>query len=366
MAEYSDFKTRLSLPRLYSMKSLPALTLRHTKGQLSEGLLFRTQPDQKEDRSSRRMKTWMTSRPEASLRFSLLSSPILSAEFPSSQTPRSFLVSQVFFRTAVGSVNSQRKTHNQDCYFEETQNNCRVLGICDGHGPKGHLVSRYVAKHLPSLVFRKVDESGLLNSTVCSAYTECADMLKELKHDLRTSGCACLSIVLTTSHLLCANLGHARAVTGRIINGIWSVYQLSTEHRPDQESELSRILSLGGEVSVSKRIRSGPPRIYIKGTDYPGLCISRAFGDTSVEAIGLLHEPEVIYFQPTCMDKFLLLGTFGLWEVMSSLEAVKLAALHLQLSPENVPGVLVLEAQRRWKEKGGLVDDITVVMVLLD
>lgn len=317
-----------------------------------------------EERGGRRVKTWMTSRPEAFPRFSL-NFP-RTAESPDSSIPRCLLASAIHVKTAIGSVQSVRKTHNQDSFFDQTQANCRVMGLCDGHGMKGHLVSRSVAKQLPGLVFGKLENGVGLDSAVCSAFDDCAELLRTSKHDFQTSGCACLALFFSESHLLCASLGHARAVTGRQIGGIWSVYQLSSEHRPDNEAEQARILSLGGEVSISKRKHAGPARVYIKGTDYPGLCISRALGDTCVQTIGVLHEPEIAYFQPTSMDKFLLLATFGLWEVMSSLEAVRLAALHLHLSPENVPGALILEAQRRWKEKGALVDDITVVLVILD
>lgn len=358
---FSDAKTHFSLPRLYSVKSLPTLRLRHVKGQLSEELL----QDRREERGGRRLKTWMTSRPEPFLPFSLKSTGLSAAECPDSQIPRALLASPVHVKTTIGSVQSVRKTHNQDSFFDQTQANCRVIGICDGHGTKGHLVSRYVAKQLPMHVFEKLENGVNLDSAVFSAFDHCAELLKSSKHDFQTSGCACLALFFTVSHLLCASLGHARAVTARLINGIWSVFQLSSEHRPDQEPELSRILGLGGEVAVSKRMHTGPARVYIKGTDYPGLCISRALGDTSVQAIGVLHEPEIAYFQPTSMDKFLLLATFGLWEVIGPRGSAP-SSTALELSPESVPGALVLEAQRRWKERGALVDDITVVLVMLD
>lgn len=361
----SGGQIRFSLPHIRRGSSVPLLEPAKCKLTLGQ-LLKKSSPN---SGSQARLRAWKSNRPSQ-----VYGSPLKTALLPSPwpndiDSPRPLLAASAYFKTAIGSVNGVRKSHNQDSYFDQTVNSeCRVLGLCDGHGAKGHLVSRLVADELPGLVFRKLDQMDRysLSAAIVSSYDECSELVKTSKNDFRASGCACISLVFTSSYILCANLGHTQALIGRFLNGVWSVYQLSREHRPDQDSELRRILSQGGEVAISKRLHTGPARVYIKGTQFPGLCISRAMGDTLVEPIGVLPEPEITYFQPSPMDKFLLLATYGLWEVISSVEAVRMTAKHLKLSPQNAPGALVLEAQRRWKGRGGLVDDITVMLVVLD
>ena len=364
-AKSSDRQIRFSLPHIHRVRSVPALE--PTPTPLSLALSTKKQPANSD--SQGKLRPWRLNRPSELYPY-LLKSPLKTAPGSTeSHSPLSLISASVYFKTAIGSVNGVRKSHNQDSYFDQTYNNdCRVVGLCDGHGAKGHLVSRLVAEQLPALVFRKYEEMGsdCLPSVVVSSYSECAELIKRSANDFRASGCACISLAFTPTSLLCANIGHTQALIGRFINGVWSVYQLSKEHRPDEDSERARILSKGGEVTISKRLHSGPARVYIKGTQFPGLCISRVLGDTLVEAIGVLPQPEITHFQPSAMDKFLLLATFGLWEVMSSVEAVRMTAKHLKLSPQSAPGALVMEAQRRWKARGGLVDDITVMLVMLD
>ena len=359
--------SRFSLPQLRSVRSMP--TIRHIKGKLSLGLVLKPMPRRPEDITMKRATTWKKRTTDYHFRYFSIRAPVISSPASTdNDSPRSLIYAQVYCKTAIGSLHGIRKKHNQDAYFDEAQNESRLIGICDGHGAKGHIVSRFVSEHLPQLVFSKLHR--LENTEICegisAAYHECSQMLKVTKHDLSTSGCASLSLLFTGSTVFCASLGHARAISGRLTNGIWSVYQFSLDHRPDQEKEMSRILDRGGEVSVSKRMHVGPARVYLKGTQLPGLCISRALGDTAVEDIGVLHDPEITVFQPTVIDRFLLIATYGLWEVMSSVEAMRMVAKHMKLSPEHAPADLVQEAQRRWKERGGLVDDITVLLVVLN
>lgn len=60
------------------------------------------------------------------------------------------------YRTKKGSVPSNPNKVNQDSYIisPNIQNKTyqHFFGICDGHGPLGHLVSGYVKNTLPSSV----------------------------------------------------------------------------------------------------------------------------------------------------------------------------------------------------------------------
>ena len=37
----------------------------------------------------------------------------------------------------------------------------------------------------------------------------------------------------------------------------------------------------------------GPPRVWLKDQDYPGLAMSRSFGDRVAHSVGVSEEPEI-------------------------------------------------------------------------
>lgn len=64
-------------------------------------------------------------------------------------------------RTKQGWIPGQKKV-NQDSYIIE-KNFCGVkdlwmLGVCDGHGAQGHLVSNFVKVNLPRILNEKVHQ----------------------------------------------------------------------------------------------------------------------------------------------------------------------------------------------------------------
>ena len=100
---------------------------------------------------------------------------------------------------------------------------------------------------------------------------------------------------------------------------------------------------------------------------YPGLAMSRAIGDTLGYQAGIIPEPDINTFQiQPEKDAFILICSDGVWEFISSQEAVDIVAeggsSDAQLSAEK----LAREAWRRWiQEEGNVVDDITVQVIYL-
>ena len=75
------------------------------------------------------------------------------------------------------------------------------------------------------------------------------------------------------------------------------IFPLSIDSKPYLPSELNRIINSGGEVH--KRINNkgeyvGPMRVFAKGKDYPGLAMSRSFGDFQCKQYGVINEPSNI------------------------------------------------------------------------
>ena len=169
--------------------------------------------------------------------------------------------------------------------------------------------------------------------------------------------------------LITANVGDSRAVLCR--NG--TALELSRDHKPSDPVERARIYQLGGQVLWCGQLdKQDEP---IEGTGIfrvnGNLALSRAVGDRS-ERPAVTADPElsVVTLLPEQHDEFVVLATDGLWDVMSSDDAVAYIRTLLENSMDDgesmeergdtIAGLVVEEALRR-----GSYDNITVIIVWL-
>jgi serine/threonine protein phosphatase PrpC len=108
----------------------------------------------------------------------------------------------------------------------------------------------------------------------------------------------------------------------------------------------------------------GPPRIWKKFEGTPGLMMSRSFGDKVGHLVGLMTVPEILTFDLEHHTQALVLGSDGLWEVLTDKDMLRLFAKHKK--NRNAAGMcrdLVEAAEAGWVKKSGggrlYVDDIT-------
>jgi len=129
------------------------------------------------------------------------------------------------------------------------------------------------------------------------------------------SGTTCILTLYKreTKELLVGNIGDSRAVLCRAGLAV----DLSEDHKPEDEVELTRIKKAGGYLTGDGRVKGG-------------LNLSRAFGDHVYKdnsSIPLKEQmitayPDVKYMKVTDEDEFLILACDGIWNVMSSQDAV--------------------------------------------
>jgi serine/threonine protein phosphatase PrpC len=123
------------------------------------------------------------------------------------------------------------------------------------------------------------------------------------------SGSTCVVVLVTPSHVICANSGDSRAVLRR--GG--KVLPLSFDHKPNNIPELERINKADGFVK-SKRVDGD-------------LAVSRGLGDFSyksnesmpVEKQKVIPDPEfVVYPRDPQKDEFVILACDGVWDVATN------------------------------------------------
>ena len=262
-----------------------------------------------------------------------------------------------------------------------------IFGVFDGHG--GDFTSDYAAKNFiktfsagPSLKkyskLKTIDQYdvpgvSLLKTALTEAFCELDDEIRRKQTQLngrkgiesRTipssrvrqerSGSTIVVVMITPSHIICANAGDSRAVLQRGGRAL----PLSFDHKPSNLPELERITAAGGFVK-SKRVDGD-------------LAVSRGLGDFSYKSIDglpvkdqkVIPQPEfVIYPRDTQRDEFVILACDGIWDVETNEECAKFASGLLEEGETDL-GLICEEALDTCLDKNSR-DNMTFAILTFD
>ncbi|PFH31236.1 putative PP2C [Besnoitia besnoiti] len=262
---------------------------------------------------------------------------------------------------------------NQDDFGVLCCDSFGLFGVFDGHGPSGHDVSDYVHRLLFFLLltdenFQKNTPQAIGNAFLATHRSVLAYAAGTELFDCSLSG-STASLVLHTRHrLFVAHVGDSRVVLARQHKSGIVAETITLDHKPTTPAERERIEASGGEV---KRLECDIPyRVFVKRRLYPGLAMSRAIGDAIASQIGVTCEPDVTTVELDRSCLFLIMASDGVWEFISSQEAVQIAygAMGSERKGRTKAAAdrLTLEAFKRWvEEEGSVVDDITCQVVWL-
>eukprot|EP00914_Ancora_sagittata_P014184 GHVO01027678.1.p1 GENE.GHVO01027678.1~~GHVO01027678.1.p1 ORF type:complete len:328 (+),score=65.23 GHVO01027678.1:20-1003(+) len=158
------------------------------------------------------------------------------------------------------------------------------------------------------------------------------DLLSLCRIHHKPYACSTAVVLLIIKNIICVgHVGDSRAVVGRTSPLGLSGTPLTTDHRPDDPGEMSRIIANGGSV---QRLR-GHSLPFLRGGDYADrrmtgerpqqLQYSRAFGGKDWKPYGLISDPDLIVMDMDDDVICLILGSDGLWNVIDANEAVRIA-----------------------------------------
>lgn len=95
-----------------------------------------------------------------------------------------------------------------------------------------------------------------------------------------------------------------------------------------------------------------------------GLSMSRSIGDKAFHKVGVTAEADVVEYELGHFDEVLVIATDGIWEMMSSEEAISLVGGYKHATEACV--ALIQEANKKWREaEGSYRDDVTAIVVYL-
>eukprot|EP00879_Flechtneria_rotunda_P010667 GHRR01011148.1.p1 GENE.GHRR01011148.1~~GHRR01011148.1.p1 ORF type:complete len:419 (+),score=173.69 GHRR01011148.1:342-1598(+) len=265
---------------------------------------------------------------------------------------------------------------NQDawCVQEQLAGQDMVLfGVFDGHGQEGKIVSHTICQNLPKILSTLGQcKPATLDAALSAAFPEANNTLQQIPGlDADLSGSTGIVAVLAQSKLVVANLGDSRCVLGKVdIRGAVTAVALSTDHTPTDKIEADRIIASGGRIAsfMCGDEPLGPPRVWLREVNVPGLCMTRSFGDYVAASVGVLDQPAVITTVLKPEDKYIVLMSDGIFEFLDSqqvLEEVHAAAAAGQ-PPSEAAKRLVKLARKCWQEQeDDIIDDCTAMVIYI-
>lgn len=257
-------------------------------------------------------------------------------------------------------------------------NNSRsaLFAAYDGHGEKGELVSQFALHEIQKRLQTHPKFDTDIETAFRQTFVEVDKALvNEPKVEPLYSGSTACVVLLRDNTLYISNVGDSRAVLARRRRQGESdqtfdlvTVDLSVDQNPDSPGEQDRIERCGGYVSPPPEVGLSA-RVWLDSEcTQIGLAMSRSIGDHAVKGVGVIAEPVVSRHDITDDDEFIILATDGVWEFLSSAEAVSLVAGHLNAGEGSSKACqsLIVTAARKWQEnEGDYRDDITALVVRL-
>lgn len=251
-----------------------------------------------------------------------------------------------------------------------------LFAAYDGHGEGGELVAQYALHEIPKRLESHEDfKKGNFEQAFKDIFNEVNfDLEGEKDIEPLYSGCtACVALVKDNTIYL-SNAGDSRAVMASKKGGD-NTTASATEHialdltidqNPDSPGEQERIEMSGGFVSPPPE-EGLSARVWLDAKfSQIGLAMARSIGDYAVKKVGVVAEPVVTTHEITDSDDFMIIATDGVWEFLSSQDAVDIVSKDFQdgecssLACQH----LIEAAAAKWHEhEGDYRDDITALVI---
>ena len=191
--------------------------------------------------------------------------------------------------------------------FNSSEDNALIC-LFDGHG--GQEVSKFLQENI-SKFWQEILPLNIDNykNKIKNVFLNIDQKLKE-NHFYQVGSTACIIYITKENNkkiLYCSNVGDTRAVLIKDNKAI----RLSYDDRASDPQEHERIVSQGG--------------IVFGGRVYGQLMLSRAFGDWELKTYGVSCEPHIIRYEIENDDKYLVVGTDGVFDVMEDEDVFELS-----------------------------------------
>lgn len=239
-------------------------------------------------------------------------------------------------------VEDQNKEYND--YMEDVgfvsqdfggKKNKNLFCIFDGHG--GVDSAKYCCENAHKILIKLLKDNPL-NIEYCLI-----NLFKKLDEKVKSHNCVEIGntatiVYIEDNNLFCANVGDSKCVI--VTNN--QIETISYEDKCTDEEEKKRIISEGGMI-IDERLCGV-------------LAITRAIGDHDLKCKGLSAIPHFVKRSLSEKDKFCILGSDGIWDVITD-ENLLLLSKDAK-DPDTLANLLVKEAI-----KLGSTDNISCIVI---
>lgn len=218
-----------------------------------------------------------------------------------------------------------------------------LVGLFDGHA--GSVTSNYVAKNfghiLASELRKRSPDEALLNTYKI--------LQKEIENRDFKDGTTAVVVLICGSDIYSANCGDSRAVLCRSGTAV----DLTVDDKPTSCTEVARIRKLGGFVTANGRVNGD-------------LALSRSLGDCALQPF-VTWEPKITGFNLRCEDEFIILACDGIWDVLTSQQAVDVVRSVVHDDRDHSPDGYIKAATklRDYAYSKGSGDNLSAIVVKL-
>ena len=200
--------------------------------------------------------------------------------------------------------------------------NMGLFAIFDGHG--GGEIAKYLKKRLPEVIAKNLpptnnsdDYNYDIENTIINSFHKVDEEIK-MTSESEYMGSTAVVVFISRERdqtsplkskkvIYCANVGDSRCVL--VSNS--GVKRLSFDHKASDTSEIERVKKSGG--------------IIFNGRVFGQLIITRAFGDNSLKRYGVIVTPYISKNFISDKDKYIILASDGVWDVIQDDELFKLS-----------------------------------------
>jgi len=239
--------------------------------------------------------------------------------------------------------------------------------VCDGHGVYGKEVSNTIKVNFPTLLKKNIGKmlkaGGFegpppqeVKSALMKTFKEMNEILFTCSIDILLSGSTCNIVLVVKDTVYVANVGDSRSVLYKQTadNHIVTI-PVSEDHKPCLEWEKKRVLEAGGRIHAFKTDMGeykGPLWVWLKDKDMPGLAMTRSMADSCGTMAGITGIPDIVDFKINSFeDKFIVLGSDGVWEFISNEQAGSIVMPYAtQKNAEGAGESLVKSSFMAWRE----------------
>lgn len=178
-----------------------------------------------------------------------------------------------------------------------------LFAIFDGHG--GDTSAKICVEQFPKIFETKLKMSKDVESSLKATFKELDEKTKE-SMCIQVGNTATIVYIEDTC-LYCANVGDSKSV----LLSRKAARKITYDDICTDEAEIKRVTSEGGQI-IEQRLGGV-------------LAISRSIGDHDLKSSGLSSVPHITKINLTSLDKYCVLASDGVWDVISEDMLVKLS-----------------------------------------